>query len=207
MAIKWLKKVTSTPLDTIAKVINSFTSGDDKTKNAPSIKIVDDRFNTVDIQITDIDSKIFDSTGRITQKDLIAPMAQSGSVFKSDTVTLENGVYLGFLSVVSDLSISAGSLVPYVLTALTDMSYTDENNATQYVTKLYSCARITSYDTWQGAIRATAKDVTTSVFPLIVSEDLKTFDIKVTDVSGLFDRASGNVIATFTFLRLHEQYN
>lgn len=40
--MKWIKKVASTPLDTIAKVINSLVSGDDKTTNAPSIKAVTD---------------------------------------------------------------------------------------------------------------------------------------------------------------------
>ena len=39
--MKLIKKISSTPLDIIAKVINSWNSGDDKTKNAPSINIVE----------------------------------------------------------------------------------------------------------------------------------------------------------------------
>ena len=36
----WLKKIASTPLDIVAKVIDSLTSGADSTTNAPSIRAV-----------------------------------------------------------------------------------------------------------------------------------------------------------------------
>ena len=34
--MKWIKKIAETPLEAIAKVIDSFSSGSDKTTNAPS---------------------------------------------------------------------------------------------------------------------------------------------------------------------------
>lgn len=40
--MKWIKKVAETPLEAIAKVIDSFTSGADKVTNAPSIRAVED---------------------------------------------------------------------------------------------------------------------------------------------------------------------
>ncbi len=40
--MKWLKKVATTPLTTIAKVINSLAGGENETTNAPSIKAVKD---------------------------------------------------------------------------------------------------------------------------------------------------------------------
>ena len=40
--MKWIKKVASTPLEAIARVINSLDSGADATTNAPSIKAVND---------------------------------------------------------------------------------------------------------------------------------------------------------------------
>ena len=44
--MKWIKKVAVTPLEAIAKVIDSFSSGADKTTNAPSIRIVENALNT-----------------------------------------------------------------------------------------------------------------------------------------------------------------
>ena len=44
--MKWIKKVAVTPLEAIAKVIDSFNSGADKTTNAPSIRIVENALNT-----------------------------------------------------------------------------------------------------------------------------------------------------------------
>lgn len=40
--MKWIKKVASTPLETIARVIDSLDSGADATTNAPSIHAVND---------------------------------------------------------------------------------------------------------------------------------------------------------------------
>lgn len=36
----WIKKVAATPLNAVAQVIDSFNTGDDKTTNAPSLRIV-----------------------------------------------------------------------------------------------------------------------------------------------------------------------
>lgn len=44
--MKWIKKIAETPLEAIAKVIDSFTSGADKTTNAPSIRLVEESLNT-----------------------------------------------------------------------------------------------------------------------------------------------------------------
>ena len=46
--MNWIKKIASTPLDAIARVINSWNSGDDKTKNAPSIQIVETALSSLD---------------------------------------------------------------------------------------------------------------------------------------------------------------
>ncbi len=43
--MKWIKKVAETPLEAIAKVIDSFSSGADKRTNAPSIRVVEDAIN------------------------------------------------------------------------------------------------------------------------------------------------------------------
>ena len=52
----WIKKISSVPIGDFAKVIDSFTSGDDKQTNAPSIKATDER----------IDSKISPLATRLT---------------------------------------------------------------------------------------------------------------------------------------------
>ena len=56
MGKKWIKKVAATPLNTLAKVINSFSTGDDKTTNAPSIQIVENALAGKQANLT------FDST-------------------------------------------------------------------------------------------------------------------------------------------------
>ena len=43
--MKWIKKVAETPLEAIAKVIDSFNTGADKTTNAPSINVVETALN------------------------------------------------------------------------------------------------------------------------------------------------------------------
>lgn len=63
--MKLIKKIAQTPLDAIAKVINSWASGDDKTKNAPSIKLVSDKFESIEGDLADVESISADSQQNI----------------------------------------------------------------------------------------------------------------------------------------------
>ena len=209
--MKWIKKIARTPLDGLAHVINSWTSGDSKTTNAPSIKIVSDKFADVNSQINDLGHNIWDmrqdildTTGRISQKILVGTVAQSGSVFQTDTITLENGVYLCFLTLETAIDFSAGAINPYVLGTSATMTYI-EGNTTYTAGDVWSTSRISTYYNAQGAIRGTSRETTTKVFPVVVSDVDKTFTLTLTDTTIMYDNANGDVTATFNFLRLHEQ--
>lgn len=68
--MKWLKKVASTPLTTIARVIDSLQSGQNETTNAPSIKAVNDALtlkqNTLNFDTT----PTFNSANPVTSDGL-----------------------------------------------------------------------------------------------------------------------------------------
>ena len=72
---QWIRKVAATPLENVAKVINSLVSGDDKTTNAPSIKAVNDALATKQDTLT-IDE--------YATEDSMNPVA-SGDVFRLGT--------------------------------------------------------------------------------------------------------------------------
>lgn len=54
--MKFIKKVSATPLSKIAKVIDSLASGDDKTTNAPSIRAVNEAITNLNTTFTGLDN-------------------------------------------------------------------------------------------------------------------------------------------------------
>lgn len=60
--MRFIQKVSATPLSKIAKVIDSLASGDDKTTNAPSIRAVFDEFGKVYDKIDDVNDELDEHT-------------------------------------------------------------------------------------------------------------------------------------------------
>lgn len=54
--MRFIQKVSATPLSKIAKVIDSLASGDDKTTNAPSIRAVNEAITNLNTTFTKLDS-------------------------------------------------------------------------------------------------------------------------------------------------------
>lgn len=82
MALKWIRKVAATPLNTIAKVINSFNTLDEPTTNAPSIQVVKDALAAKQNSLTFDDNPTSGSSNPVTSGGVYT--ALSG---KQDTVT------------------------------------------------------------------------------------------------------------------------
>lgn len=100
--MKWIKKVAETPLEAIAKVIDSFSSGSDKTTNAPSIRVVEDALSSK-ASNDDLEAATMDLNAAIAEK------ADINAMFIVNTYNysyeLEAGSYAQVQA--SDLSITA----------------------------------------------------------------------------------------------------
>ena len=100
--MKWIKKVASTPLEAIARVINSLDSGADATTNAPSIKAVND---ALDLKASEND--LLSAVANLETE--IAKKPDKNDMFLLQTYTYNYAVNAGeYIQVsASDLGITA----------------------------------------------------------------------------------------------------
>lgn len=84
MALKWIRKVAATPLNTIAKVINSFNTQESKTTNAPSLQLVEDALGLKQNTLTFDTEPTSESTNPVTSGGVHAALAD-----KQDNLTFD----------------------------------------------------------------------------------------------------------------------
>lgn len=219
--MKLIKKIAQTPLDAIAKVINSWTSGDDKTKNAPSIQLVSDKFAEItasiadslaDIggQITDLGNNIFnlwrrveDITVSLSQYSLTNTYNSQSTAGSSRSITLSNGVYMVFVDFSCTASFSGTATEPSILTAEIQTKTVTSVGVEDWGT-FRATVPIETYWQSQGALRGSGDYSITKSFPVVVSEDT-TIDLSVRVTSTSYSAVTAESTVVWNVLRLHEQ--
>lgn len=119
--MKWIKKIASTPLETIARVINSLDSGADATTNAPSIKAVNDALDL-----------------KASENDLLSAVANLETEIakkpdKNDMFLLQSYSYSYTANAGENLSVSASDLGITAIEGYTPIAFREINAGSRYM--------------------------------------------------------------------------
>ena len=111
--MKWIKKIAQTPLDTLAKVIDSLSSGDNPQTNAPSINAVNGAITTLTTAVNNAKVTIRNNTLTMPLEDIPTPSEPYPDLFQTfDMTGMTAGTYLVLYDIIGDYACANESEMP-----------------------------------------------------------------------------------------------